>query len=771
MKKRINIILLALGLTVCQFPLVITAEESINITENENVETLEYTDKPSEQMVAASSEKESEGSDQEEDDITIEAHENPDNDSYIDMEESHETIPMQEENSEHEENSKQEDVSKEKDPAVNEEDCIDETNAEDINVGSGQKTDTTSIYFDMINTSEETMSYGSDIGSYINEKKAEFENTLSSFIFEHGNVLFDDYSYLFGPDKYAVIEDITFEWYDYTYSKDAVVSGDIANWDECQILSGNVTRTTRYCIEYKEVKVYVSEQEISDNVISNITINVKPPKAGDVIKDPSVTPTDGEGYSITSSTWCTEDGTEIAYGDTFHEGNYYIKAALAADNDARWNISDEGTYENINIVINGGFLSGSDFFNSDNGSYAEILICISTEKEEVHETYENLFKVQIYDTSINPRTGGTVMAIINEPVKGSHALEKSPYGYKIPNDSDVTFTAVPSEGYHFKGWYQGDEAPKNGFPMDGFLSGDSSFYIAGNNVKSITNNTLFAVFEKDGSTDSKNHIHHLIKIYYREPTCTETGNIEYWECSECMKIFSDDKGEHEIADSDSIVIKPKGHKWGKWIISEEPTTSEPGIETRECENDHKHFETREIPPFAINYTNESGNESVFTHGNNETLRFTFKRSVNDKETMDHLIGLKINTVLIDSSNYEVMHDEKEVILLPVFLNKLPSQMHSMTAMFNDGNNVIVYFYVKDEASKSTDGNSVNTDESRSYGSSNIKTNAGVDKSTNDHNPATEDNTDILFYTLLMIISAATVIGTISTAKLRKCATN
>ena len=69
--------------------------------------------------------------------------------------------------------------------------------------------------------------------------------------------------------------------------------------------------------------------------------------------------------------------------------------------------------------------------------------------------------------------------------------------------------------------------------------------------------------------------HSTVKVYkndelkkhaltHHEPksaTCTEAGNIEYWQCSVCNKLFSNEAATTEIADAASLEIPAKGHKF------------------------------------------------------------------------------------------------------------------------------------------------------------------------------------------------------------------
>ena len=76
---------------------------------------------------------------------------------------------------------------------------------------------------------------------------------------------------------------------------------------------------------------------------------------------------------------------------------------------------------------------------------------------------------------------------------------------------------------------------------------------------------------------------HSLEYHAAKPvTCTENGNIEYWECSGCHKYFSDEQGETEITDKNSVIIVAEGHTWGKWETVKQATCTEDGKKERCC---------------------------------------------------------------------------------------------------------------------------------------------------------------------------------------------
>jgi hypothetical protein len=67
------------------------------------------------------------------------------------------------------------------------------------------------------------------------------------------------------------------------------------------------------------------------------------------------------------------------------------------------------------------------------------------------------------------------------------------------------------------------------------------------------------------------------------PTCTQSGKTESSVCAVCGMILED-----------SETIPATGHSWSEWCVTQAPTCTEPGIETRTCIHDDAHTETREI---------------------------------------------------------------------------------------------------------------------------------------------------------------------------------
>ena len=85
----------------------------------------------------------------------------------------------------------------------------------------------------------------------------------------------------------------------------------------------------------------------------------------------------------------------------------------------------------------------------------------------------------------------------------------------------------------------------------------------------------------------------LTKVPAKAATCTEDGNIEYYQCSDptCGKLYKDAAGTQEITNKEDTVIKA-GHKYGDLIPEVSATCGKDGVKAHyECSVCHKNFDT------------------------------------------------------------------------------------------------------------------------------------------------------------------------------------
>ena len=86
--------------------------------------------------------------------------------------------------------------------------------------------------------------------------------------------------------------------------------------------------------------------------------------------------------------------------------------------------------------------------------------------------------------------------------------------------------------------------------------------------------------------------HQLSKTEGKKATCTEAGNTEYWNCNICGKYFSDEAGRQEISLADTV-IPATGHQLSKTDSKAATCTEAGNIEYWNCSVCGKYFRDSE----------------------------------------------------------------------------------------------------------------------------------------------------------------------------------
>ena len=97
------------------------------------------------------------------------------------------------------------------------------------------------------------------------------------------------------------------------------------------------------------------------------------------------------------------------------------------------------------------------------------------------------------------------------------------------------------------------------------------------------------------------------------------------------------------------------------------------------------------------YKNTSGAGASWSKGTTGTLDFTFKRTENDETTYDHFAGVKVDGKTVDAANYEKIKGSVIIKLKSSFLETLEAGEHTLTAMFDDADEVTVSFEISAKA--------------------------------------------------------------------------
>ena len=167
----------------------------------------------------------------------------------------------------------------------------------------------------------------------------------------------------------------------------------------------------------------------------------------------------------------------------------------------------------------------------------------------------------------------------------------------------------------------------------------------------------------------------------KAPTCTEPGE-ESRTCARCS--------EKETRASDAL-----GHNWGAWVVTKEVTETEDGEETRTCTR-CKETETRTIPHLVVEYRNTRGDGNTWENGSSDALEFVFNRSIEDEKAFSHFTGLQVDGKDLDVANYTAVSGSVIVKLKPEYLETLSAGKHTLTAVFDDGNNPSAEFTINEK---------------------------------------------------------------------------
>lgn len=135
---------------------------------------------------------------------------------------------------------------------------------------------------------------------------------------------------------------------------------------------------------------------------------------------------------------------------------------------------------------------------------------------------------------------------------GKHVCIVWAYGMMSTKGLDVIRDAVTAQANGRNIWFCDLSAAKNndGYGDHPALAGHTA--AAGILAQFITDNCLPAIEAE----------HKLVKIEAKAADCQHEGNIEYYTCSACGKLFADANGTQEIEKKDTVVAK-KGHNLTK----------------------------------------------------------------------------------------------------------------------------------------------------------------------------------------------------------------
>lgn len=243
------------------------------------------------------------------------------------------------------------------------------------------------------------------------------------------------------------------------------------------------------------------------------------------------------------------------------------------------------------------------------------------------------------------------------------------------------------------------------------------------------------------------HTHNLTPVSENPATCTTAGNIAYYTCDGCDKWFSDAAGTTEITDHSSVVIAAN-HKL-TLVNAEEATAAKEGnIEYYHCENCGK------------DYYDEAGTEEIATKeaivirklapkiidGNNAKIDKASKEPVSFRSDAAFADFIRVEVdgkELVKDKDYTLKEGSIIASLTPEFADTLSVGEHTLGIVSVSGTAVTTFTVTADT----------------------VLDDSGNDNSEN--SPQTGDNSNIIFWSFVAVISLAVLCTTAIVSRKKK----
>lgn len=177
---------------------------------------------------------------------------------------------------------------------------------------------------------------------------------------------------------------------------------------------------------------------------------------------------------------------------------------------------------------------------------------------------------------------------------------------------------------------------------------------AGGLVNTIGNNTQLWYTDFNGVLQKIVHSKNLCKkelVGETAATCTTPGSKTY-ECT--FESFESNNSavdpEHTEQWTENTAIDPNAHDWGAWTVTTPATCTTKGVETRYCNRDHSHVETRTTPATGHHWK-DNGNgthtcpDCGATKGQPSNTNSALELRVVDAEGMDQPFTVSQNGTL------------------------------------------------------------------------------------------------------------------------------
>ncbi len=259
--------------------------------------------------------------------------------------------------------------------------------------------------------------------------------------------------------------------------------------------------------------------------------------------------------------------------------------------------------------------------------------------------------------------------------------------------------------------------------------------------------SIYKYMKIEPASVQADHTHSLTLVPEKPATCTTSGYIAYYTCDGCDKWFSDAAGTTEITDHSSVVIAAN-HKLTLVKAQDATAAKEGNIEYYHCENCGK------------DYYDEAGTEEIATKeaivirklapkiidGNNAKIDKASKEPVSFRSDAAFADFIRVEVdgkELVKDKDYTLKEGSIIASLTPEFADTLSVGEHTLGIVSVSGTAVTTFTVTADT----------------------VLDDSGNDNSEN--SPQTGDNTNIIFWSFVAVISLAVLCTTAIVSKKKK----
>ena len=180
--------------------------------------------------------------------------------------------------------------------------------------------------------------------------------------------------------------------------------------------------------------------------------------------------------------------------------------------------------------------------------------------------------------------------------------------------------------------------------------------------------------------------HSLAKTDAKDATCTEDGNIEYWTCSVCHKIFSDEQCTTEISLADTV-SKAIGHTLNKVNAKDSTVAAVGNIEYWQCDDCDETFSDSEgTHPIEVEETVVRKKRPSIIEGTDQTIKDGEKKALTFRSNAEFadFIEVKIDGKTLDPKHYTVKEGSTIVTVKAYYVSTLSVGTHTIDIVSEGG---------------------------------------------------------------------------------------